>query len=241
MLQQKGIPFESAMAKSFNNRLFRHIRRGADAASVKLAEERGACPDAAEAGVKARFSHKMAVAPTASISIICGGTSAGIEPIPANIYTHKTLSGSFTVKNRILEELLESKGLNTDAVWTRILENEGSVQFMDELDEHEKATFRTAFEIDQRWVIEHAADRAPYICQAQSLNIFLPGDVDKWDLHMLHWQAWEKGIKSLYCCRSKSVQRASFAGAEDKAGLSEMEKSMLAAAPTDYEECLACQ
>jgi len=160
LLQSKSIPFESAMAKSFNNRLFRHIRRGADAASVKLADERGACPDAAEAGVKARFSHKMAVAPTASISIICGGTSAGIEPIPANIYTHKTLSGSFTVKNRLLEELLESKGLNTDEVWGTILENEGSVQFMDELDEHEKATFRTAFEIDQRWVIEHAADRA---------------------------------------------------------------------------------
>ena len=241
MLQSKSIPFESAMAKSFNNRLFRHIRRGADAASVKLAEERGACPDAAEAGVKARFSHKMAVAPTASISIICGGTSAGIEPIPANIYTHKTLSGSFTVKNRLLEELLEKKGLNTDEIWGTILENEGSVQTLDELDEHEKATFRTAFEIDQRWVIEHAADRAPYICQAQSLNIFLPGDVDKWDLHMLHWQAWEKGVKSLYYCRSKSVQRAAFAGAEEKPGMSEMEKSMAAAAPTDYEECLACQ
>jgi len=238
MLQSKGIPFESAMAKSFNNRLFKHIRGGADAASEKLAEERGACPDAAEAGVKARFSHKMAVAPTASISIICGGTSAGIEPIPANIYTHKTLSGSFTVRNKMLEDLLESKGLNTDEVWGTILENEGSVQFMDELDEHEKATFKTAFEIDQRWVIEHAADRAPYICQAQSLNIFLPGDIDKWDLHMLHWQAWEKGVKSLYYCRSKSIQRAAFAGTEAK---TDMEKSMEAAAPTDYEECLACQ
>jgi len=241
MLQAKGIPFESAMAKSFNNRLFRHIRNGANEASVKLAEERGACPDAADAGVMERFSHKMAVAPTASISIICGGTSAGIEPIPANIYTHKTLSGSFTVKNCHLESLLEEKGLNTQAVWTKILENEGSVQWMDALDEHEKATFRTAFEIDQRWVIEHAADRAPYICQAQSLNIFIPGDVDKWDLHMLHWQAWEKGVKSLYYCRSKSVQRAAFAGAEEKTGLSEVEKSMQAAAPTDYEECLACQ
>lgn len=238
MLQAKGIPFESAMAKSFNNRMFKHIRRGADAASVALAEERGSCPDAAEMGVKARFSHKMAVAPTASISIICGGTSAGIEPIPANIYTHKTLSGSFTVRNRHLEELLESKGKNTDGIWATILENEGSVQHLDCLDEHEKATFRTAFEIDQRWVIEHAADRAPYICQAQSLNIFLPGDVDKWDLHMLHWQAWEKGVKSLYYCRSKSVQRAAFAGQEDK---SEMEKAMEAAAPTDYDECLACQ
>ena len=241
LLQAKGIPFESAMAKSFNNRLFRHIRRGADAASVKLANERGACPDAVDMGVNARFSHKMAVAPTASISIICGGTSAGIEPIPANIYTHKTLSGSFTVRNKHLEQLLESKGLNKPSVWTKILENEGSVQHMDELSQHEKDTFKTAFEIDQRWVIEHAADRAPMICQAQSLNIFIPGDVDKWDLHMLHWTAWEKGVKSLYYCRSKSVQRAAFAGTEAKENLSDMEKAMQAAAPTDYDECLACQ
>lgn len=243
MLQNKNIPFESAMAKSFNNRIFRHIRRGADAASVVLANERGACPDAAEFGVNARFSHKMAVAPTASISIICGGTSAGIEPIPANVYTHKTLSGSFTVRNKHLEALLEEKGLNTDSVWSKILENEGSVQFMDALDAHEKAVFRTAFEIDQRWVVEHAADRAPFICQAQSLNIFIPGDVDKWDLHMLHWKAWETGVKSLYYCRSKSVQRAAFAGADDQSDkdLSDMEKAMLDAAPTDYDECLACQ
>ena len=241
MLQAKGIPFESAMAKSFNNRLFKHIRAGANAASKTLAEERGACPDAADAGIMERFSHKMAVAPTASISIICGGTSAGIEPIPANIYTHKTLSGSFTVRNKHLEAVLEAKGLNTDNVWVKILEDEGSVQFMDELDAHEKAIFRTAFEIDQRWVIEHAADRAPYICQAQSLNIFIPGDVDKWDLHMLHWQAWEKGVKSLYYCRSKSVQRAAFAGTDAKANLSDLEKAMQAAAPTNYDECLACQ
>lgn len=241
MLQSKDIPFESAMAKSFNSRIFRHIRRGADAASVVLAEERGACPDAYDFGIKARFSHKLAVAPTASISIICGGTSAGIEPIPANIYTHKTLSGSFTVKNKFLEELFESKGLNTKEVWGSILENEGSVQHMDELDEHEKAVFRTAFEIDQRWVIEHAADRSEFICQAQSVNIFIPGDVNKWDLHMLHWTAWERGVKSLYYCRSKSIQRAAYAGAEEKEELSDMEKSMQAAAPTDYEECLACQ
>jgi len=145
-------------------------------------------------------------------------TSAGIEPIPANVYTHKTLSGSFSVRNKFLEALLESKGLNTDGVWATILEKEGSVQHMDALDAHEKAVFRTAFEIDQRWVVEHASDRAPYICQAQSLNIFIPGDVDKWDLHMLHWKAWETGVKSLYYCRSKSVQRS-----------------------TDYDECLACQ
>ena len=238
MLQSKEIPFESAMAKSWNMRLFAKIRGDADKASVKLAEERGPCPDAADMGVMERFSHKMAVAPTASISIICGGTSAGIEPIPANIYTHKTLSGSFTVRNKHVEAVLESKGKNTDGIWATILENEGSVQHLDCLSDHEKATFRTAFEIDQRWVIEHAADRAPMICQAQSLNIFLPGDVDKWDLHMLHWSAWEKGVKSLYYCRSKSLQRAGFAGSEAK---TDMEKSMEAAAPTDYDECLACQ
>ena len=238
LLQSKGVPFESAMAKSWNMRLFSKIRGDADKASKVLAEERGPCPDAADMGVMERFSHKMAVAPTASISIICGGTSAGIEPIPANIYTHKTLSGSFTVRNPLLEALLETKGKNTDGVWATILENEGSVQHLSCLDDHEKATFRTAFEIDQRWVIEHAADRAPMICQAQSLNIFLPGDIDKWDLHMLHWTAWEKGVKSLYYCRSKSIQRAAFAGSEAK---TEMEKAMEAAAPTDYDECLACQ
>ena len=237
-LQQMNVPFESAKATAWNKRLFQHIRQEADKASVKLAEERGACPDAAENGVKARFSHKLAIAPTASISIICGGTSAGIEPIPANVYTHKTLSGSFTVKNPYLEKVLDEKGLNTPATWSSILEHEGSVQHLDCLDEYEKALFKTAFELDQRWVIEHAADRTPYICQSQSLNIFVPGDVDKWDLHMLHWTAWEKGVKSLYYCRSKSIQRAGYAGSKDK---SDIEKSMEQAAPTDYDECLACQ
>ncbi len=234
-LQAQGAPMESAAAKAWNMAMFKHIRRGADAASVKLAKERGPCDDAAEQGVMARFSHKLAIAPTASISIICGGTSAGIEPIPANVYTHKTLSGSFTVKNRHLEALLEDKGLNTPEIWTSILEQEGSVQHLDALSDDEKAVFRTAFEIDQRWIVELAADRTPFICQSQSLNVFLPGDIDKWDLHMLHWTAWEKGVKSLYYCRSKSVQRAAFAGSE-KSEVSELE-----APKTDYEECLACQ
>ena len=240
LLQSRNIPFESTMAKAVNMRLFKHIRVQADAASVKLAHERGPCPDAGESGMMARFSHKIAIAPTASISIICGGTSAGIEPVPANIYTHKTLSGSFTVKNRHLEKLLEEKGGNTEEIWRSILEQEGSVAHLECLDNDEKAVYRTAFEIDQRWVIELAGDRAPFICQAQSLNIFLPGDVDKWDLHMLHWTAWEQGVKSLYYCRSKSVQRAAFAGSSDN-GQSGMEKAMQAAAPTDYDECLSCQ
>ncbi|MBI1250456.1 MAG: ribonucleoside-diphosphate reductase subunit alpha [Alphaproteobacteria bacterium] len=237
MLQQLGIPMESAMAKVWNNRIFRHIRRGADAASVKLAQERGPCPDAAEQGVMARFSHKLAIAPTASISIICGGTSAGIEPIPANIYTHKTLSGSFAVKNPYLEQLLQERGKNTQNIWDSILANEGSVQHLDCLSEDEKAVFKTAFEIDQRWIVELAADRTPLICQSQSLNIFLPGDVDKWDLHMLHWMAWERGVKSLYYCRSKSVQRAGFAQGEEL----KADAVAQSAERTDYEECLACQ
>jgi ribonucleoside-diphosphate reductase alpha chain len=236
-LQGQGVPFESALAKSWNMRLFKHLRRQCDAASRVLAEERGACPDAAERGVMERFSHKLAIAPTASISIICGGTSAGIEPIPANIYTHKTLSGSFEVKNPYLERVLEEKGMNTKAVWSSILENEGSVQHLDCLSQDEKDIFKTAFELDQRWIVELAADRTPDVCQSQSVNIFLPGDVDKWDLHMLHWQAWERGVKSLYYLRSKSVQRAAFAGAD----AAEASAIQAANARTDYDECLACQ
>ena len=236
LLQAQNVPFESALAKSWNMRLFKHLRREADKASRKLAEERGPCPDAAERGVMERFSHKLAIAPTASISIICGGTSAGIEPIPANVYTHKTLSGSFAVKNPYLERLLQAKGIDTPETWGSILENEGSVAHLTELTDDEKSVFKTAFELDQRWVVELAADRTPEICQSQSVNIFLPGDVDKWDLHMLHWTAWEQGCKSLYYLRSKSVQRAAFAGGETAAAV-----DMTSAARTDYEECLACQ
>jgi ribonucleoside-diphosphate reductase alpha chain len=233
-LQARGIAFESVMAKSWNLRIFRKIRREADAASVALAEERGACPDARERGLKARFSHKLAIAPTASISIICGGASACIEPIPANIYNHKTLSGSFVVRNRALSALLASKGADTQEVWQSILAHEGSVQHLDCLDENEKEVFRTAFEIDQRWIVELAADRAPFLCQSQSLNLYLPADIDKWDLHMLHWSAWKRGIKSLYYCRSKSLSRAGFAGKTVSAGVP-------APAVKDYEECLSCQ
>ncbi len=242
-LQAQGVAFESAMAKSWNMRLFKHLRREADKASRLLAEEKGACEDAAERGVMERFSHKLAIAPTASISIICGGTSAGIEPIPANIYTHKTLSGSFAVKNPYLEKILAGKGRDTEAIWSSILEHEGSVQHLEELTDDEKAIFKTAFELDQRWIVELSADRTPEICQAQSTNLFIPGDVNKWDLHMLHWSAWERGLKSLYYLRSKSVQRAAFAGSEDKAEVEfdPNQPDLFSAAPTDYDECLACQ
>ncbi len=237
-LQARGISFESAMAKSWNFKIFKKIRREADAASEALAEERGACPDAQEAGVKQRFSNKIAIAPTASISIICGGASAGIEPIPANIYTHKTLSGSFSVRNPHLQKILAERGADTQDVWQSIVGNEGSVQHLDILTEDEKLTFRTAFELDQRWIVEFAADRAPFVCQSQSLNLFLPADIDKWDLHMLHWTAWKAGVKSLYYCRSKSISRAAFAG---KIGDEKPAAGFDAPARTDYEECLACQ
>jgi ribonucleoside-diphosphate reductase alpha chain len=240
-LQLKGIAFESAMAKAWNLKMFKHIAAKADEASILLAQERGACPDAAEMGVMQRFSCKMAIAPTASISIICGGTSACIEPIPANIYTHKTLSGSFVVENPYLKKLLQTKSKDSTNVWNSILEQGGSVQHLDFLSPEEKAVFKTSFEIDQRWLLEFAADRTPYIDQAQSLNLYIPADVDKWDLMMLHFQAWEKGIKSLYYLRSKSVQRAGFAGGVEADNTAEAPKIELSAGQTDYEECLACQ
>ncbi len=239
-LQARGLPFEGAMAKTHNLRIFKHIKAQVDEASMQLAVERGPCPDAADMGVMERFSCKMAIAPTASISIICGGTSACIEPIPANIYTHKTLSGSFSVKNPYLEKIFIEKSKNSDNVWNSILERGGSVQHLDFLSQEEKDCYKTSFEIDQRWLLELAGDRAPYIDQAQSLNLFIPADVEKWDLLMLHFRAWELGIKSLYYLRSKSVQRAGFAGGVEADNTIDAPQFNLGES-TDYDECLACQ
>ena len=261
--QQKMIPFESVMAKVWNKKMFKQIREQADRASQKLAEERGPCPDAQEYGVNERFSHKMAIAPTASISIICGGASAGIEPIAANSYTHKTLSGSFSVHNRYLKRTLDEKGKNTKEVWSSITTHEGSVQHLDFLTDEEKDVFKTAFELDQRWVIELAGDRSEFICQSQSVNVFIPSDVHKKELHDIHWSAWKKGVKSLYYCRSKSIQRAEAVSQkiENQDEPSYLSKgSMPVPSPdaieiplaasalnnaeeneNDYEECLSCQ
>jgi ribonucleoside-diphosphate reductase alpha chain len=238
-LQARGLPFEGAMAKSWNLKIFKHFSQGVNEASMLLATERGACPDAEERGVMERFSCKTAIAPTASISIICGGTSACIEPIPANIYTHKTLSGSFSIRNPHLEKLLMEKSKNSEAIWNSILEQGGSVQHLDFLSPEEKDTFKTSFEIDQRWLIELAADRTPYIDQAQSLNLFIPADVEKWDLLMLHFRAWELGVKSLYYLRSKSIQRAGFAGGVEADNTPNLRQIEVEA--KDYDECLACQ
>jgi ribonucleoside-diphosphate reductase alpha chain len=238
-LQARLIPFESAMAKSWNSKIFKHLSSRVNEASMLLATERGACPDAEERGVMERFSCKTAIAPTASISIICGGTSACIEPIPANVYTHKTLSGSFSIRNPHLEKLLIEKAKNSDTIWNSILEQGGSVMHLDFLTPEEKDVFKTSFEIDQRWLVELAADRTPYIDQAQSLNLFIPADVEKWDLLMLHFRAWELGTKSLYYLRSKSIQRAGFAGGVEADNTAEAPKFELET--TNYDECLACQ
>lgn len=240
-LQSKGVPFESAVAKSWNYNIFKNIKAKADIVNQTLAEEKGACPDAESVGVNKRFSHMMAIAPTASISIICGGASPCIEPWQGNVFTHKTLSGSFTVRNKYLEKELQTIGLNKEEIWDNILEHQGSVQHLD-LPPKMKRLFKTAQEIDQRWVIEFAGDRTPFIDQGQSLNLFLPGDVDKWDLLMLHYTAWKRGVKSLYYLRSRSVQRAGFAGGVEKDNKLEREHVFAQAVPkTDYEECVACQ
>ena len=196
LLQKRMIPFESAAAKSLNKSIFVKIKKRVDDASVTIAQERGACPDAQDIGLLERFTHKIAIAPTASISIIANNASPGIEPYVANIFVQKTLTGSFTVCNRHLKALLVSKDKDTPEIWSSICTREGSVQHLDFLDKNEKDVFKTAYELDQRWLIEHAADRTPYVCQGQSLNIFLAADVHKYDLHMLHFLAWKKKIKS---------------------------------------------
>lgn len=240
-LQSNDIPFESVMAKVWNKRLFAHIKKQVDTASQVLAEEKGACPDAEDYGIKERFSNKMAIAPTASISIICGGASPGIEPIAANSYTHKTLSGSHNVRNKYLKELLQKKGLDTDEVWASIANHQGSIAHLDQLSEHEKMVFKTAFEIDQRWLVELCADRTPYICQAQSLNLFIPSDIHKKDLHQIHFQAWKKGVKSLYYCRSKSIQRTDVVTGDIPNTEKKEARSQDVQPELDYDECLSCQ
>ena len=252
-LQTQNVPMESVMAKVWNNKIFEHIKEESDRASVLLAEERGACPDAEEVGLKERFSNKTSIAPTASISIICGNSSPGIEPYAANSFTQKTLSGSFTVRNKNLLKLLMEKGFNTDQVWSSISTHEGSVQHLTFLSQHEKDVFKTAYELDQNWIIELAADRTPHISQSQSLNIFMPGDVSKQYLHDIHFKAWKKGIKSAYYARSTSIQRAdkvSHTVLQDQ-GMMNLEKSnnQVPGLPVtrperienNYDECLSCQ
>ena len=235
-LQSKNTPIEGVAAKSWNKQIFAHIKQKCDAASQKIASQKTPCPDAQDAGLNERFSHKIAIAPTASISIIAGNSSPGIEPVVANCYTHKTLSGSFVVRNKHLKKLLQSKASDNDATWSSIAMNEGSVQHLDCLTPEEKDVFKTAMEINQMWLIDHAADRQPHICQGQSLNIFIPSNVDKKELHNIHFSAWKKGVKGLYYCRSASIQRAE----KNPTNAPRLQEESIDVVVNE-DECLACQ
>ena len=230
-LQRRHVPFESVVAKSLNNRIFKHIKEQAVATTERLARERGACPDAGDRLI--RNTHLLAVAPNASSSIICGNTSPSIEPYRANAYTQKTKSGSSLQKNEYLEHILQEMGQDTPEVWRSIVTNGGSVQHLDFLDDFTKDVFKTAVEIDQRWVIDLAADRQKYICQSQSLNVFFPADVSKQELHATHMMAWKKGVKTLYYLRSEAYRRAE--------NVSDTALRQMVIDSTDENTCLSCE
>ena len=226
-LQKNNIVFESVMAKAKNKIMFKHIKDEAVKESQRLAVKRGEAPDMEGTGM--RNAHLLAVAPNASSSIICGTTSPSVEPFRANAYVQKTMSGSFLVKNKFLEKLLETKGINNEKTWTSILGNRGSVLHIKELSAWEKDVFKTAIEINQSWVIEHAADRQEFICQGQSLNLFVPADVNIKELHDTHMLAWKKKLKTLYYCRSEAIKRAELVSKK-------VERTIIPEA-----DCLACE
>ena len=230
-LQRHNIPFESAMATGRNKMMFSRIKSEAERATRQLAEERGPCPDGKDYGV--RNAHLLAIAPNASSSIICGNTSPSIEPYRANAFTQKTKTGSSLLKNEYLENILQDLGEDTDEVWKSIVTNNGSVQHLDFLDDWTKDVFKTAVEIDQRWIIEMAADRQEHICQSQSLNVFFPANVSKQELHATHMMAWKRGVKTLYYLRSEAIKRAETVS--DEALRQRIFESM------DEEGCLACE
>ena len=241
-LQRKGTPFESVAAKSLNVRMFRHIRKKMEEANLRLAKERGEAPDAKGTGF--RFSHVMAIAPNASSSIIMGNTSPSIEPWRANAYRQDTLSGAYLNKNKYLDALIKEKcendsSLDYDKIWREIISNEGSCQSIKCLTDEEKELYKTSMEIDQRWVIEHAADRQQYIDQAQSLNIFFRPDANIKYLHAVHFLAWKSKLKTLYYCRSEKIGKADkISRGIERNIIKELDMTVLATSP---EECLACE
>jgi ribonucleoside-diphosphate reductase alpha chain len=244
LLQKKGIAFEGVMAKVLNNQIFKHIREGLNDANLVLGKIRGEAPDAVGTGL--RFSHLMAIAPNASSSIIMGNTSPSIEPYRANAYRQDTLSGSFLNKNKYLDKLIREKlnlqeGMDSGTyadTWSSIIANDGSVQHLDILDENEKAVFKTSMEIDQRWVIEHAADRQQYIDQAQSLNLFFRPDVNIKYLHATHFMAWKKGLKTLYYCRSEKLAKADKVSKKvERQIIKELDMTQVA----QGNDCIACE
>jgi len=226
-LQSRGIAFEGALAKSLNMKIFKSIKEQAVEESKRLAVKRGEAPDMEGTGM--RNAHLLAIAPNASSSIICGTTSPSIEPYRANAYVQKTMSGSFLVKNKYLEKLLDKKGINNEETWTSILANRGSVLHLAALSDNEKDIFKTAIEINQQWIVEHAADRQKHICQGQSVNVFVPADVNIKELHDMHMLAWKKKLKTLYYCRSEAIKRAELVSKK-------VERTIIPEA-----DCLACE
>ena len=240
-LQKQNIAFESALAKSANMRIFKHIRAGLDIANVDLGKERGEAPDAE--GTGKRFSHLIACAPNASSSILMGNTSPSIEPFKANCYRQDTLSGAFMNKNKYLDAIIkekcaEDKKLDYQEVWSSVISNNGSVQHLDILDDWTKSVFKTAIEIDQRWIIEHAADRQQFIDQGQSVNIFFKPDANIKYLHAVHFMAWKKGLKTLYYCRSEKIIKADQVSQRiERNIIEEIDMKQIA----EGNECLACE
>jgi ribonucleoside-diphosphate reductase alpha chain len=241
-LQQQNLPWESAMAVGVNHKIFRNIRSKLDIANLELGTERGEAPDAK--GTGRRFSTMLAIAPNASSSIIMGNTSPSIEPLRANAYRQDTLSGSMLNKNKWLDRIIKIK-CNDDAkldyneIWSSIIANDGSAQHLDILDEWQKDIFKTAMELDQRWIVQHAADRQQYIDQAQSVNLFFRPDSNVKYIHAVHFQAWKQNLKTLYYCRSEKIGKADKVSKKiERKVMEEIDLKQLAA---DEEVCLACE
>jgi ribonucleoside-diphosphate reductase alpha chain len=241
LLQQKSIPWESAMAVGLNKTIFKYVREKLDVANKELGAIRGEAPDAV--GTGNRFSHLMAIAPNASSSILMGNTSPSIEPYRANAYRQDTLSGSSLAKNKYLDKILKDESVKHkdgwyDETWSSIIANDGSVQHLDWMDEWTKDVFKTSMEIDQRWIIQHAADRQEYIDQAQSLNLFFRPDANIKYIHAVHFQAWRDGLKTLYYCRSEKIGKADKVAKKiEREVIQEIDLRSLA----EGNECLACE
>jgi ribonucleoside-diphosphate reductase alpha chain len=241
-LQKKNVPWESSVATSLNKNMFKHIRKQLEEANFRLGKERGEAPDAK--GTGRRFSHMTSVAPNASSSIIMGNTSPSVEPFRANCYRQDTLSGTFLNKNRYLDAIIKKESEKHkdgwyDDVWSSIIANDGSVQHLEFLDDHTKLVFKTAMEIDQRWVVQHAAERQEYIDQAQSINLFFRPDANIKYLHAVHFQAYKQGLKTLYYCRSEKLAKADkVAKRIERKVIEEIDLKALA---SGEDTCLACE
>lgn len=237
-LQKKGVAIDGVMAKSYNNEIFKHIHASCLLADSVLEQQRGSCIDAGHGNINRRFSHHTAIAPNASSSLIMGNTSPSVEPYRANVFRQDTLSGSFVYKNRFLKAQLAALGMDDDDTWASIISNEGSVQHLD-ISDQLKEVFKTAMEIDQRWLVELASDRQKYIDQGQSINLFFPANVSIKYLHAIHFLAWKSGLKSLYYLRSEKVRKADKVGAQIKRQRIEDDIDLKQVA--EGETCLACE